>query len=82
MLREEGNHDYRIVTGDDELYVRVGVDKLWITSKRMKNKVIIFRTSLKKAVVSSNLPAIIEKILVEFEDKRENSLDIQPHLLV
>ncbi len=81
MLREEGNHDYRIVTEDDELYVRVGVDKLWVTSKRMKNKVLIFKTSL-KTVISSNLPAIVERILIEFEDRRETCLDVQPHLLV
>jgi len=80
MLREEGNHDYRIVTGSDELYIRVGVDKLWVTSRRMKNKVLIFRTTL-RTIVSSNLPAIVERILVEFEDKKETVLDIQPHLL-
>ncbi|NPA23861.1 MAG: hypothetical protein GXO23_06170 [Crenarchaeota archaeon] len=80
MLRENGNHDYRIETGEDELYVRIGVDRLWVTSKKMNNKVIVLRTCLRN-VAYANLPAIVRRILVEFEDKGETSLDILPHLL-
>ncbi len=80
MLRENGNHDYRIETGEDELFVKIGVDRLWVTSRKMENKVLVLQTYV-KGILLMDLPTIVRRILIEFEDKGETSLEILPHLL-
>ncbi len=74
MLRESGNFDYVLKLSQHVAYVKIGVDRVWITFSG-DDKIFIVRTSLAPNL-HSKIYTLVKKVFEEFKNRGVDILEI------